>query len=111
MIWCFVWNTFGQGALSGVMWGLNRYDRLSWTTGFLVGVACIIAIMGGVVQAVEGNHVKSIEGVRVKQRDLDKLARDKELGIPHYNNIKDKKPKQKEDEEEGEDEYLSLSKG
>ena len=95
-----VWNTFGQAALSGVMWGLNRYDRPSWTTGFLVAVACIIAMVGGIAQVMEGNRVKAIEGVRVTQQDLDKLARDKELGIPHYNNIKDKKPKPKKDDQE-----------
>ena len=33
------------------------------------------------------------KGVPVSEMDLATLARDKELGIPHYNNIKDKKAK------------------
>ncbi|KAK4224743.1 hypothetical protein QBC38DRAFT_511535 [Podospora fimiseda] len=94
-IWSMVLNTFAQCGLCGVMWGMNRYDRPSWVTGFLVAIACIIAIVGGLVMFFEGKKVKSIEGVPCSDRDLEKLARDKELGIPHYNNIKDKKPKSK----------------
>ncbi|KAK0736905.1 hypothetical protein B0T21DRAFT_450128 [Apiosordaria backusii] len=95
VIWSMVLNTFAQCGLCGVMWGMNRYDRPSWVTGFLVAIACIIAMVGGWVMFVEGKKVKSIEGVPCNDRDLEKLARDKELGIFHYNNIKDKKPKEK----------------
>lgn len=95
MIWSMVWNTFAQCALCGIMWGMNRYDRPSWATGFLVTVACIIAMVGGWVMFVEGKKVKRIEGVPLTERDLERLARDKELGIPHYNNLGDKKPKTK----------------
>ncbi|KAK4189571.1 hypothetical protein QBC35DRAFT_513986 [Podospora australis] len=95
LIWSMVTNTFAQCGLCGVMWGMNRYDRPSWVTGFLVAIACLIAIFGGLVQFFEGKKVKSIEGVPLKERDHEKLAQDKELGIPHYNNIKDKKPKEK----------------
>jgi hypothetical protein len=31
------------------MWGLNRYDRPSWSTGFFIACACVIAGAGGVV--------------------------------------------------------------
>ncbi|KAK4239756.1 hypothetical protein C8A03DRAFT_32121 [Achaetomium macrosporum] len=96
VIWTMVWNTFAQCALCGIMWGMNRYDRPSWATGFLVAIACVIAMVGGYVMFLEGKKVKSIEGVPLTERDLEKLARDKELGIPHYNNIKDKKPKAKD---------------
>ncbi|KAK4252395.1 hypothetical protein C7999DRAFT_36902 [Corynascus novoguineensis] len=95
VIWCMVWNTFAQCGLCGIMWGMNRFDRPSWATGFLVAVACIIAMVGGFVIFLEGRKVKSIEGVPLTERDREKLARDKELGIPHYNNLKDKKPKEK----------------
>lgn len=95
VIQCMVWNTFAQCGLCGIMWGMNRYDRPSWSTGFLVGIACVIAIVGGLVMFFEGKKVKSIEGVPLTDRDRERLARDKELGIPHYNNIKDKKPKVK----------------
>jgi len=100
MIWCMVWNTIAQCGLCGIMWGMNRYDRPSWATGFLVAVACIIAMVGGLVMFLEGKRVKSIEGVPCTERDLEKLARDKELGMPHYNNLKDKKPKEKKGDPE-----------
>jgi hypothetical protein len=96
VIWTMVWNTFAQCALCGIMWGMNRYDRPSWATGFLVAVGMVIAMVGGYVMFLEGKKVKSIEGVPLTERDLEKLARDQELGISHYNNIKDKKPKKKD---------------
>lgn len=95
VIWCMVLNTFAQCGLCGIMWGMNRYDRPSWSTGFLVAVGCIIAMVGGLEMFLEGKKVKSIEGVPCSERDLDKLARDKEQGILHYNNLKAKKPKEK----------------
>jgi len=45
---------------------------------------------------IEGKHVKAIEGVPVSEKDQERLKRDRELGIAHYNNIKDEKPKEKE---------------
>jgi len=95
VIWCMVMNTFAQCALCGIMWGMNRYDRPSWTTGFLVAIACIIAMVGGLEMFLQGRKVKRIEGVPCNERDLEKLARDKEQGILHYNNLKGKKPKNK----------------
>lgn len=99
-IQCMVWNTLGQCALCGIMWGMNRYDRPSWTTGFLVAITCVIAMVGGWVMFVEGKKVKGIEGVPLTPRDLERLERDKELGILHYNNLKDKKPKAKKGDPE-----------
>ena len=93
VIWLFVWNTFLQCCLSGFMWGMNRYNRPSWAVGLFVALACVVAGAAGLIMFVEGKRVKSIEGVPVSQHDQERLARDKELGIPHYNNIKDKKPK------------------
>ncbi|KAL1839031.1 hypothetical protein VTJ49DRAFT_1931 [Mycothermus thermophilus] len=101
VIWSMVWNTFAQCALCGIMWGMNRHDRPSWATGFLVAIACVIAMVGGLVMFLEGRRVKSVEGVPLSDRDREKLARDKELGIPHYNNLKDKKPKEKKGAKEG----------
>ncbi len=95
VIWCMVMNTFAQCALCGIMWGMNRYDRPSWTTGFLVAIACVIAMVGGLEMFLEGKKVKGIEGVPLTERDRERLARDGELGIPHYNNLKDAKPKEK----------------
>ncbi|KAK3897869.1 hypothetical protein C8A05DRAFT_38553 [Staphylotrichum tortipilum] len=94
VIWCMVLNTFAQCGLCGIMWGMNRFDRPSWTTGFLVAVACVIAMVGGLAMFLEGKKVKGVEGVPLTERDREKLASDRELGIPHYNNLKDAKPKE-----------------
>lgn len=104
VIWMNVWNTFFQCVLSGVMWGMNRYDRPSWSTGLFVALGCTVAGLGGVMMFIEGRRVKSIEGVPLTDRDRERLARDKELGIPHYNNIKDKAPSKEKKEAEKEKE-------
>ena len=39
---------------------------------------------------LEGKAVKSIEGVPVTQEDLQRLRRDRQQGIYHFNNIKDR---------------------
>ncbi|KAM7196018.1 Protein of unknown function (DUF2985) domain containing protein [Naviculisporaceae sp. PSN 640] len=95
VIWCMVLNTLAQCALCGIMWGQNRYDRPAWSTGFLVTVGCVIAMVGGLEMFLQGKKVKSIEGVPCSERDLKKLASDREQGILHYNNLKAKKPKEK----------------
>jgi hypothetical protein len=43
---------------------------------------------------VESKKVKAIEGVPVSEKDQEKLIHDRELGIVHFNNIKDEKPKE-----------------
>lgn len=97
VIWCMVWNTFLQAVLSGFMWGLNRYDRPSWSTGLFVALACIVAAVGGIMVFIEGKHVKAIEGVPVTEKEKEILKRDRELGITHFNNINDKEPKEKKE--------------
>ncbi|KAL2074584.1 hypothetical protein VTL71DRAFT_8362 [Oculimacula yallundae] len=97
VIWSMVWNTFLQAVLSGFMWGYNRYERPSWSTGFFVALACIVAAAGGIMGFIEGKHVKAIEGVPVTEADQERLRRDRELGITHYNNIKAEKPKEKKE--------------
>lgn len=97
VIWSMVWNTFLQACLAGFMWGLNRYNRPSWSTGLFVALACIVAAAGGIMSFVEGKHVKSIEGVPVSEADQERLRRDRELGITHWNNINDEKPKEKKE--------------
>ncbi|TKX23497.1 hypothetical protein C1H76_4567 [Elsinoe australis] len=64
VIWCNVWNTFFQACLCGFMWGMNRYDRPSWSTGLFVALACGIAGVGGITMFVQGKRVKKVEGVR-----------------------------------------------
>lgn len=92
IIYFNVANTFLQCVLSSFMWALNRYDRPSWSTGLFVCLACIASAIAGIMQGMEGKHVKAIEGVPLTKRDMARLARDQELGVPHYNNIKDKDP-------------------
>ncbi|KAF5019767.1 hypothetical protein F66182_8204 [Fusarium sp. NRRL 66182] len=90
VIWLMVWNTFLQCVLSGFMWGMNRYDRPSWSTGLFVALACIVAAIGGLVMFLEGKKVKGIEGVPISEQDVKQLQQDRERGIWHYNNLKDK---------------------
>ena len=92
VIWLMVWNTFLQCCLCGFMWGLNRYDRPSWSTGLFVALACIVAGVGGILMFIEGKAVKGVEGVPVSKEDLELLAQDREKGIFHYNNMGDKAP-------------------
>ncbi|RDL40523.1 Uncharacterized protein BP5553_00502 [Venustampulla echinocandica] len=99
VIWSMVWNTFLQTVLCIFMWHFNRYERPSWSTGLFVALACIVAACGGIMGFIEGKHVKTIEGVPVSEKDKERLARDRELGITHYNNIKDEKPKEKKQKE------------
>lgn len=99
IIWLMVWNTFFQCVLCGFMWGLNRYKRPSWSTGLFVALGCGVAIIGGIMSFIEGKHVKAIEGVPVSEADQERLRRDAEQGITHYNNIKDEAPKEKKDKE------------
>ncbi|KAL9062978.1 MAG: hypothetical protein Q9157_008500 [Trypethelium eluteriae] len=65
VIWCNVLNTFLQACLCGFMWGMNRYNRPSWATGFFIAIACVVAGMGGIMMFVEGKKVKRVEGVPV----------------------------------------------
>jgi hypothetical protein len=90
VIWLMVSNTILQCALAGLMWGMNRYNRPGWATGFLIALGCVVAGAGGFIMFLEGKAVKGIEGVPITQKDIDRLERDKELGIFHFNNLKDK---------------------
>ncbi|KAI1494768.1 hypothetical protein F5X96DRAFT_463994 [Biscogniauxia mediterranea] len=104
VIYFNVANTLLQCCLAAFMWALDRYNRPSWSTGFFVCIACIVAAAGGIIMAVEGKRVKAIEGVPLSKRDLERLRRDEEKGILHYNNIKDMDPeeiKRKKEERKG----------
>lgn len=95
VIWLMVWNTFLQCCLSGFMWGMNRYDRPSWSTGLFVALACTVAAVGGLIMFLEAKLVKGVEGVALSHEDLRLLEGDRERGVWHYNNIKDKDPEAK----------------
>ena len=70
VIWAYVLNTFLQAVLSGFMWGLNRFDRPSWSTGTFVALACIVAALGGLMAFQEGKRVKRVEGIPVKEEEI-----------------------------------------
>ncbi|KAL2884535.1 putative alpha-l-rhamnosidase c [Ceratocystis lukuohia] len=93
LVWMNFMNTIFQVLLSAFMWGMNRFDRPGWVTGFLVSMGIGTAIIGGLLIFLEGKRVKGIEGVPLTDRDIAKLNHDKELGISHYNNLSAKKPK------------------
>ncbi|RPB02458.1 hypothetical protein L873DRAFT_1787802 [Choiromyces venosus 120613-1] len=65
VVWLYVWNTFFQCVLSGFMWGMNRYNRPSWSTGLFVALACIVAGMAGGQVWWETKQVKKVEGERI----------------------------------------------
>ncbi|KAM4055397.1 COBW domain-containing protein [Hirsutella rhossiliensis] len=90
VIWLMVWNTFFQCCLCGFMWGMDRFNRPSWATGLFVGLGCGVAAVGGIMMYREGRAVRSIEGIVVSEKDKERLKRDREQGIWHYNNIKAK---------------------
>ncbi|EPE07380.1 alpha-l-rhamnosidase c [Ophiostoma piceae UAMH 11346] len=90
-----IMNTILQAVLCGIMWGMNRYDRPSWSTGLFVALGCIAGALGGLGMFWEGKRVKGIEGVPLTDEDRQKLAHDREMGIYHYNNLSGKKPKEK----------------
>ncbi|EED13496.1 conserved hypothetical protein [Talaromyces stipitatus ATCC 10500] len=62
VIWCNMWNTIFQGCLAGCMWGMNRFNRPSWTTGLFVALACVVAgIAGHMVFRETKRRAKSTE--------------------------------------------------
>lgn len=84
VIWAYVLNTFLQAVLSGFMWGLNRFDRPSWSTGLFVALACIVAALGGLMAFNEGKRVKRVEGIPVEEeemlRDEEKALHERRVG-------------------------------
>lgn len=95
VLWMNVGNTFLQCVLSGFMWGMNRHNRPSWSTGLFVALGCISGAVGGLGMFFEGKRIKGIEGVPLTNEDYERLAQDRVLGISHYNNLEGKKPKEK----------------
>jgi len=90
VVWVFISNTLFQVVLSVFMWHFNRYERPTWGVAVFLSLAFLAAGLGGWIIFTEGRRVRATEGVPVTEDDLEILSRDKELGVPHYNNIKDK---------------------
>ncbi|KAH8843323.1 hypothetical protein MCOR27_002365 [Pyricularia oryzae] len=94
VIWLFVWNTFLQIGLATCMWAMDRFNRPPAVTGILVGFGCVVAMIGGQIMGSEGSSVKSVEGIPLDDEDRERLRTDEAKGILHYNNKKDKLPKE-----------------
>jgi hypothetical protein len=80
VIWGFVWNTFLQIVLCGLMWGFGRRKRSGAAVGLIISLACIVASAAGWVIFKEGKRVKKVEGVPVSEEDMKilKEMREKE---------------------------------
>jgi hypothetical protein len=70
VIWGFVWNTFLQIVLCGLMWGFGRRKRSGAAVGLIISLACIVASAAGWVIFKEGKRVKKVEGVPVSEEDM-----------------------------------------
>jgi hypothetical protein len=77
-VWCNVFNTFFQTCLCGFMWGMNRFDRPSWSTGLFIALACIVSGVGGILSFIEGRKIKRIEGVQPDPVEIEEMR--KQLG-------------------------------
>ena len=97
VIWAYVLNTFLQAVLSGFMWGMNRFDRPSWSTGTFVALACVVAGLGGLMVFNEGKRVKKVEGIPVQEGEV--LA-DVEKGVVEKKKKKGKETKKTKKEKE-----------
>jgi Protein of unknown function (DUF2985) len=78
VVWMYILNTAFQACLAGAMWGLNRFTRPGWVTGFLVTIASAVAIVAGIVVFRQGKKVKKVEGVPVEEEEVEE---DVERGI------------------------------
>lgn len=95
VIWAYVINTFLQAVLSAFMWGYNRYARPSWSTGLFVGLACVVAALGGLMCFLEGKKTKAVEGIPVEEAEvLEQAELDVERG--HEHNVVGEKGKEKD---------------
>ena len=66
VIWMMVLNTLFQCVLAAMMWGYNRFNRPTWSTGTFIGLGCGVSLAAGVMMWWEGRKVKRIEGPMVK---------------------------------------------
>ncbi|KAG4437838.1 hypothetical protein IFR05_006684 [Cadophora sp. M221] len=69
VVWMMIWNTLFQAVLAAMMWGYNRFDRPTWSTGTFIALGCGVSLLAGVMMWWEGRKVKKIEGPVVKVVD------------------------------------------
>ncbi len=92
VIWLYVWNTFFQCCLCGFMWGLNRYNRPSWSTGLFVALACMVAGLAGLMVWRESRKVKKIEGDKNSERQEEEHQREEEELVEREENERGRTP-------------------
>jgi hypothetical protein len=66
VVWMMILNTLFQAVLAAMMWGYNRIDRPTWSTGTFIGLGCGVSLMAGLMMWWEGRKVKKIEGPMVR---------------------------------------------
>ena len=62
-------NTYLQAGLSGLMWGMNRYNRPAAATGAVVAAAVLTMIVGGCIELREGRKAKKDQGGGARRGD------------------------------------------
>ncbi|KAF9890844.1 hypothetical protein FE257_005415 [Aspergillus nanangensis] len=60
VVWGNMLNTVFQACLAGFMWGMDRFERPSWSTGLFVGLACGVAAAAGIVIWLEKKRVRRV---------------------------------------------------
>ncbi len=92
VVWMYILNTVFQACLAGAMWGLNRFTRPPWVTGFLITIGCVVAIIAGLVAFFEGKKIKKIEGIPVQEEEVegDLEIGQEALGLGNDAKIKEK---------------------
>ncbi|KAL2846894.1 hypothetical protein BJY01DRAFT_247084 [Aspergillus pseudoustus] len=70
VVWCNMWNTIFQGCLAGCMWGMNRFNRPSWTTGLFVALACVVAGAAGYMVFRETRRVARLMETKTADSDI-----------------------------------------
>jgi hypothetical protein len=88
------------------MWGLNRFNRPSATTGIFISLGCIVAIIAGVVVFIEGKKVKAVEGIPVHEYDVfetieEKQAAQEKAAKKHKKHNKDQEGNERPEGESG----------
>ncbi|KAE8450777.1 hypothetical protein EG329_005690 [Mollisiaceae sp. DMI_Dod_QoI] len=69
VVWMMVWNTLFQAVLAAMMWGYNRINRPTWSTGTFIGLGCGVSLLAGLMMWWEGRKVKRIEGPVVVEKE------------------------------------------
>lgn len=101
MIWMYIWNTLFQVCLCVVMWHFTKYNRPSWATALFIVLGCGTGIVAGVITFKEGKKVKEIEGIPVKDYDVEESVEDyKERLAKREKKTKKKKQKARSSPEE-----------